>query len=75
VAAFTEFGIRDLVGDKICFVNLTREFLVGDLPLPFEPHQAGLEILEEVEVDDEVLAGVGSTSNGKKAKAKAGATA
>jgi c-di-GMP-related signal transduction protein len=58
VAAFTEFGIRDLVGDKICFVNLTREFLVGDLPLPFEPHQAGLEILADVEVDDEVLAGV-----------------
>jgi c-di-GMP-related signal transduction protein len=58
VAAFTEFGIRDLVGDKTCFVNLTREFLVGDLPLPFEPHQAGLEILEDVEVDDEVLAGV-----------------
>jgi EAL and modified HD-GYP domain-containing signal transduction protein len=58
VAAFTEFGIRDLVGDKTCFVNLTREFLVGDLPLPFEPHQAGLEILADVEADDEVLAGV-----------------
>ncbi len=58
VAAFTEFGIRELVGDKTCFVNLTREFLVGDLPLPFEPHQAGLEIMADVEVDDEVLAGV-----------------
>jgi EAL and modified HD-GYP domain-containing signal transduction protein len=58
VAAFTEFGIRELVGDRRCFVNLTREFLVGDLPLPFEPGQAGLEILADVEVDDEVLAGV-----------------
>ena len=26
--------------------------------MPFEPHQAGLEILADVEVDDEVLAGV-----------------
>ncbi len=58
VAAFTEFGIHDLVGDRTCFVNLTREFLVGDLPLPFEPSQAGLEILADVEVDAEVLAGV-----------------
>jgi c-di-GMP-related signal transduction protein len=58
VAAFTEFGIHDLVGDRTCFVNLTREFLVGDLPLPFGAQQAGLEILADVEVDDEVLAGV-----------------
>jgi c-di-GMP-related signal transduction protein len=58
VAAFTEFGIRELVGDRACFVNLTREFLVGDLPLPFDPGQAGLEILADVEVDAAVLAGV-----------------
>jgi len=58
VAAFTEFGIKELVGDRPCFVNLTREFLVGHLPLPFDAGQAGLEILADVEVDDAVLAGV-----------------
>jgi c-di-GMP-related signal transduction protein len=58
VAAFTEFGIRELVGEHTCFVNLTREFLVGDLPLPFDPGQGGLEILADVEVDDTVIAGV-----------------
>jgi EAL and modified HD-GYP domain-containing signal transduction protein len=58
VAAFTEFGIQELVGGKPCFVNLTREFLVGDLPLPFDPGHAGLEILADVVVDEEVLAGV-----------------
>jgi c-di-GMP-related signal transduction protein len=62
VAAFTEFGISELVGDKPCFVNLTREFLVGDLPLPFDAGHAGLEILADVVVDDTVLAGVADLS-------------
>jgi EAL and modified HD-GYP domain-containing signal transduction protein len=58
IAAFTEFGIRELVGEKTCFVNLTREFIVGDLELPFDPAHGGLEILADVAVDDAVLAGV-----------------
>ncbi|MBN1173653.1 MAG: EAL domain-containing protein, partial [Micromonosporaceae bacterium] len=58
VSAFTEFGLEQIVGNRLCFINLTRDFLVGDLPVPFEPGQAVLEVLEGVEVDDEVLAGV-----------------
>jgi EAL and modified HD-GYP domain-containing signal transduction protein len=37
---------------------MTREFLVGDLPLPFEPERVVLEVLETVEIDEEVIAGV-----------------
>ncbi|GAA3397725.1 EAL and HDOD domain-containing protein [Cryptosporangium minutisporangium] len=58
VNMFAEFGLERLVGDKLGFVNLTAEFLVGELPLPFAPELAVLEILETVEVDDAVLAGV-----------------
>ncbi|WP_239152242.1 EAL and HDOD domain-containing protein [Virgisporangium aurantiacum] len=58
VAAFTEFGLDQLVGDRPCFVNLTREFLVGDLPVPFDPGRTVLEVLETVTADDEVCAGV-----------------
>jgi c-di-GMP-related signal transduction protein len=58
VAAFTEFGLSQLVGDRPCFVNLTREFLVGDLPVPFDPGRTVLEVLETVPVDDAVCAGV-----------------
>jgi EAL and modified HD-GYP domain-containing signal transduction protein len=58
IAAMTEIGIGALVGERLCFVNLTREFLVGDLPLPFDHRQVVLEILETVEIDDEVIAGV-----------------
>ncbi|MET7426516.1 HDOD domain-containing protein [Dactylosporangium sp. NPDC005555] len=58
VAAFTEFGLRELSGDRDCFINLTRDFLTGALPLPFDGSQAVLEILETTTVDDEVIAGV-----------------
>jgi EAL and modified HD-GYP domain-containing signal transduction protein len=58
VHAFTEFGVPQLVGDRLCFINLTRHFLVGDLPLPFGPEQVVLEVLETVPVDDRVVAGV-----------------
>jgi c-di-GMP-related signal transduction protein len=58
VNTFTEFGIDEVVGDRTCFINMTREFLVGDLILPFGPDHVVLEVLETVEVDDEVVAGV-----------------
>jgi EAL and modified HD-GYP domain-containing signal transduction protein len=60
INAFTEFGLEELVGDRPCFVNLTREFLVGDLPVPFDYGQTVLEVLETVDVDDEVYAGIGN---------------
>jgi c-di-GMP-related signal transduction protein len=58
INAFTEFGIREVAGDRLCFINLTREFLTGQLALPFGPEQVVLEVLETVEIDDEVLAGI-----------------
>lgn len=63
VNAFAEFGLEQIVGDRPCFLNLTREFLVGDLPLPVEPGRVVLEILESVAVDDDVLAGVTNLVN------------
>ncbi|MEV4641975.1 HDOD domain-containing protein [Actinoplanes sp. NPDC049548] len=41
-------------------MNVTREFLVGDLPVPFDANQAVLEIIETVHVDDAVVDGVRS---------------
>jgi EAL and modified HD-GYP domain-containing signal transduction protein len=58
INTFGEFGLADIAGGLPCFVNVTREFLIGTLPLPFGPEQAVLEILETVKVDDEVAAGV-----------------
>jgi EAL and modified HD-GYP domain-containing signal transduction protein len=58
LAAFSEFGGENLLGGRPGFINLTRAFLVGELPLPFSPAQAVLEVLETVDADDEVVAGV-----------------
>lgn len=57
LAAFTAFDVADLLGGGLGFVNLTRSFLVGELPVPFSPGGAVLEVLETVEIDDEVVAG------------------
>jgi EAL and modified HD-GYP domain-containing signal transduction protein len=58
VNAFTEFGIHEVAAGRLCFINLTRDFLVGDLALPFGPEQVVLEVLETVEIDDQVIAGI-----------------
>ncbi|MFB9178003.1 EAL and HDOD domain-containing protein [Dactylosporangium sucinum] len=55
---FTEFGVNEIAGDRPCFINLTREFLVGELPLPFGPERVVLEVLETVTVDEAVERGV-----------------
>jgi c-di-GMP-related signal transduction protein len=57
LAAFAEFGADELLGGRPGFINLTRSFLVGDLPLPFSPHAAVLEIVETVTLDHEVIIG------------------
>ncbi|GGM61719.1 EAL and HDOD domain-containing protein [Dactylosporangium sucinum] len=58
VAAFTEFGLEELTGGRVGFLNMTREFLTGKLPLPFDNSQAVLEVPANTEVDEELLAGV-----------------
>ena len=58
INAFTEFGIREVAGDRLCFINLTRDFLTGKIALPFGPEQVVLEVLETVEIDAEVIAGI-----------------
>jgi EAL and modified HD-GYP domain-containing signal transduction protein len=58
MAAFSEFPLGDLLGGLPGFVNLTRAFLTGELPIPFDPGLAVLEILETVAVDEQVVAGV-----------------
>jgi c-di-GMP-related signal transduction protein len=58
VSAFTDFGLDQLVGNHLGFVNLTRDFLVGNLAVPFDAGLAVLEVMETVQVDAEVVAGV-----------------
>ena len=57
VNTFMEFGLERLVGRRLAFVNLTRPFVVGQLPVPFVPGKAVLEFLETIPTDKEVLDG------------------
>lgn len=58
INAFLELGAQQLVGELPCFVNLTRGFITGELPLPLPPDRVVIEVLEDIEPDPEILAGV-----------------
>lgn len=57
--AVVEVGMDNLVGNGLAFVNLTDDFLVSpDLLEILPPGRCVLEVLEDVIVTDEVVAGV-----------------
>ncbi len=58
INGFMEFGLDTLVGRRPAFVNATRSFVTGRHPLPFSPSQVVLEILEDVTLDHELMAGL-----------------
>ncbi len=57
-ATFNATGIRSVASDALVFVNFTRSFLVGDLPIPAEPDRLVIEVVESVRVDDAVIEGL-----------------
>ena len=58
--AFAEFGLHRLGPRRSLFVNLTRGFATGRLPMPFGPHGVVLELLGDLEVDAELVEGAAS---------------
>ena len=56
--AFVDMCIHEIAENRQVFVNFTREFLVGDIPLPLSPRSLVVEVLEDVEVDEAVIAGL-----------------
>ncbi len=51
-----EIGLQRIANHRPVFINLTRNFITGRWPLPLDRQWLGLEVLEDVEIDDEVLA-------------------
>lgn len=58
--AFLEQGAEKLVGDGVCFINLTESFLTGRLPLPLPVDRVVIEVLEDVYPSPEIIEGVRS---------------
>ncbi|MFT7471171.1 MAG: EAL and modified HD-GYP domain-containing signal transduction protein [Kiritimatiellia bacterium] len=56
INAFLGIGIDSISDNRISFINLTRDFIVGRLPLPMTPNAVVIEILEDIVVDDELIA-------------------
>jgi EAL and modified HD-GYP domain-containing signal transduction protein len=54
--AITAFGMNNLTNGKYGFVNFTRPLLMGSLPSLLNPNEFVIEILEDVEIDNELLA-------------------
>jgi len=54
----TEIGLHQLVGEKLAFINFTRNFIVAPLPVPFSDRKIVIEILEDIYGDEEVITGV-----------------
>ncbi len=58
--AFLEFGLERIASDRRVFLNLTRNLLVEQQPIPFEKERVVLEILEDVEIDEQLIESVAS---------------
>jgi EAL and modified HD-GYP domain-containing signal transduction protein len=57
-SSLMDIGLQRLVGNKTAFVNLTRSFLTNGTAFVFPKDRVVLEVLEDIEIDDEVIAGV-----------------
>jgi len=57
-SSLMDIGLQRLVGNKTAFVNLTRSFLTNGSAFVFPKDRVVLEVLEDIEIDDEVIAGV-----------------
>jgi EAL and modified HD-GYP domain-containing signal transduction protein len=58
VNTFLEIGLDNIVGNHLAFINLTRSFFVGEHTISLPKNRVVLELLEDIDADDEVIAGV-----------------
>ena len=58
INSYIEIGLDKLVGPNLAFINITRDFILNHHKLPPPSDQLVLEIHEDIETDDEVVAGV-----------------
>ena len=56
--SFLDFGLQRLVGPHRVFINMTRCFFTGMQPLPVDKERLVIEVLEDIELTPEVVAGV-----------------
>ncbi|MFP6808287.1 MAG: EAL domain-containing protein [Pseudomonadales bacterium] len=55
---FLEIGIENIVNNKYAFINLTRDYIVGDVTIPISNEKIVLEVLEDIHADEDCVAGL-----------------
>ena len=53
--AFVDMNFQAIAKYHPVFINLTRDFILGELPLPMAPDSLVIEIPEDIEVDDRLM--------------------
>jgi c-di-GMP-related signal transduction protein len=57
-STFGTFGLDNIANGRPVFINFTRAFLTGVIPIPVEPAGVVIEVLDSIVADDELLAGL-----------------
>jgi c-di-GMP-related signal transduction protein len=57
-STFGTFGVETIAGDRPVFVNFTRTFLTGIIPIPVEADRVVIEVMPGVAVDAELVTGL-----------------
>ncbi len=57
-STFGTFGLDNISDGRPVFINFTRAFLTGVIPLPVPPDNVIIEVVEQVDVDHELLLGL-----------------
>jgi len=58
INALGEIGYENLVGSRLAFINLSRNFVVGKYPVPLPPKRVVIEVSDHIADDDEAMAGI-----------------
>ncbi len=58
-STFGTFGLEKIADGRPVFINFTRPFLTGIIPIPVEPGNVVIEVQDQVGVDHELLLGLG----------------
>ncbi|HHJ16827.1 MAG TPA: HDOD domain-containing protein [Gammaproteobacteria bacterium] len=58
INTFLEIGLDNIVSNRLAFINLTRAFFVNEHSISLPKDRVVLELLEDIEADDDVMAGV-----------------
>ena len=57
-STFGTFGLDNISDGRPVFINFTRAFLTGVIPIPVEPERVVIEVVQHVVVDSELLTGL-----------------